>query len=103
MTDRTPTDGQLDYDEGVFIGYRAWERSGAAPAYPFGHGLGYTEWEYETLDATPDRCACGCATPARGPAARSSRSIWRPRDAAPGPGAPGALAGRLRRRRGGSR
>ena len=26
----------------------------AAPAYPFGHGLGYTDWEYESLDTTPD-------------------------------------------------
>ncbi|MCM2414321.1 glycoside hydrolase family 3 C-terminal domain-containing protein [Streptomyces sp. RKAG290] len=50
----TPTDGELHYDEGVFIGYRAWERTGTAPAYPFGHGLGYTTWTYETLTATED-------------------------------------------------
>ncbi|MEW1723204.1 glycoside hydrolase family 3 C-terminal domain-containing protein [Streptomyces sp. NPDC093109] len=50
----TPKDGELHYDEGLFIGYRAWERSGTAPAYPFGHGLGYTTWEYETLTATPE-------------------------------------------------
>ncbi|MFF1834286.1 glycoside hydrolase family 3 protein [Streptomyces sp. NPDC058231] len=50
----TPTDGLLRYDEGVFVGYRAWEKAGTAPAYPFGHGLGYTTWEYESLVATPD-------------------------------------------------
>ncbi|MFF9782531.1 beta-glucosidase [Streptomyces nigrescens] len=54
VTTVTPADGQLDYAEGVFIGYRAWQRSAAAPAYPFGHGLGYTDWEYESLDTTPD-------------------------------------------------
>ncbi|MFD5113411.1 glycoside hydrolase family 3 protein [Streptomyces sp. NPDC058391] len=48
----TPADGELHYTEGVFIGYRAWERAGASPAYPFGHGLGYTDWEYETIAAT---------------------------------------------------
>ena len=49
-----PSDGQLSYDEGVFIGYRAWERQeGAAPAYWFGHGLGYTDWAYEAVDFTP--------------------------------------------------
>lgn len=48
----TPADGELHYTEGVFIGYRAWERTGVAPAYPFGHGLGYTDWEYETIAAT---------------------------------------------------
>ncbi|MFE3592250.1 beta-glucosidase [Streptomyces niveus] len=55
VTDTTPADGELHYTEGVFIGYRAWERAGTTPAYPFGHGLGYTDWEYESLDATADR------------------------------------------------
>lgn len=50
VTQVTPVDGELAYSEGVFIGYRAWERSGATPAYAFGHGLGYTDWTYETLD-----------------------------------------------------
>jgi beta-glucosidase len=47
----TPQAGRLGYDEGVFIGYRAWERTGTAPRYPFGHGLGYTSWVYEQLTA----------------------------------------------------
>lgn len=40
-----PTLGALDYVEGVHVGYRAWLRDGATPAFPFGHGLGYTTWE----------------------------------------------------------
>lgn len=40
----TPVDGTLAYDEGVHIGHRGWLRAGAVPAYPFGHGLGYTSW-----------------------------------------------------------
>ncbi|MFI6701737.1 glycoside hydrolase family 3 protein [Streptomyces sp. NPDC050509] len=54
VTRTTPENGELPYTEGVFIGYRAWERAGATPAYPFGHGLGYTDWEYETIAATPE-------------------------------------------------
>lgn len=50
----TPTNGELPYNEGVFIGYRAWEKAGTTPAYAFGHGLGYTTWEYESVSATPD-------------------------------------------------
>ncbi|HEX5188790.1 MAG TPA: glycoside hydrolase family 3 C-terminal domain-containing protein [Streptosporangiaceae bacterium] len=46
----TPTSGVLSYEEGIFIGYRAWERSAAVPRYPFGHGSGYTTWEYERID-----------------------------------------------------
>jgi beta-glucosidase len=45
----TPVDGELRYDEGVFVGYRAWQRSATAPRFPFGHGLGYTSWDYEEL------------------------------------------------------
>jgi len=45
----TPHDGVLGYDEGIFIGYRAWERSATAPRYPFGHGSGYTSWQYENV------------------------------------------------------
>ena len=46
-----PVDGRLTYEEGLFIGYRAWQRrDGVAPAYWFGHGLGYTDWAYEGLE-----------------------------------------------------
>jgi beta-glucosidase len=53
VTSVTPEDGVLSYDEGVFIGYRAWERSSAAPAFWFGHGLGYTTWTYESAAFAP--------------------------------------------------
>ncbi|MGW8766161.1 beta-glucosidase [Streptomyces sp. NPDC055815] len=54
VTEVTPTDGELHYTEGVFIGYRAWDKAGAVPAYPFGHGLGYTTWTYDSLVAAPE-------------------------------------------------
>ncbi len=53
VTRVTPADGRLPYEEGLFVGYRGWERSGAAPAYPFGHGLGYTDWEYASMSVEP--------------------------------------------------
>ncbi|GLI27431.1 glycosyl hydrolase [Agromyces rhizosphaerae] len=34
-------DGGLEPTEGVDVGYRSYERAGVAPAYWFGHGLGY--------------------------------------------------------------
>jgi beta-glucosidase len=45
----TPANGVVSYDEGVFVGYRGWLRSGKAPLYAFGHGLGYTTWQYEEM------------------------------------------------------
>ena len=46
-----PADGALAYDEGIFIGHRAYDRAGRRPRYPFGHGRGYTRWEYTGLEA----------------------------------------------------
>ncbi|MFG2377740.1 beta-glucosidase [Streptomyces sp. NPDC048504] len=47
-----PIDGVLAYDEGLFIGYRGDGRTGSQPPrYAFGHGLGYTTWDYVSIDA----------------------------------------------------
>jgi beta-glucosidase len=46
-----PVDGVLRYDEGLFIGYRWYERENREPRYRFGHGLGYTTWEYLAVEA----------------------------------------------------
>jgi beta-glucosidase len=35
---------RLRYGEGVFLGQRGLDRLGLAPAFPLGHGLGYTRW-----------------------------------------------------------
>ncbi|NTW41790.1 MAG: beta-glucosidase, partial [Cellulomonadaceae bacterium] len=45
-----PVDGVIEYTDGVHVGYRGWERSGRTPAAPFGHGLGWTTWSYDTVD-----------------------------------------------------
>ncbi|WP_431219909.1 beta-glucosidase family protein [Leifsonia xyli] len=59
VLDVTPVDGVVRYDEGIHIGYRAWLRAGSTPAFPFGHGLGYTGWELS--DATTEGFAGGTA------------------------------------------
>ncbi|MFI8194206.1 glycoside hydrolase family 3 protein [Streptomyces sp. NPDC085946] len=53
-----PVGGRLPYAEGLHIGHRAWLRAGREPAYWFGHGLGYTTWEYAAVEA-PARVAAG--------------------------------------------
>jgi beta-glucosidase len=52
VLDTAPVDGVVRYTEGLHIGYRAWLRRDVTPAYPFGYGLGYTNWELSGLTVT---------------------------------------------------
>jgi len=54
VLDVTPTDGVLRYEEGIHVGYRAWLRADTAPAFPFGHGLGYTTWSWDAAERDGD-------------------------------------------------
>ncbi len=42
-------DGRVKYQEGVFIGYRYYDKKKMDVLFPFGHGLSYTEFVYSDL------------------------------------------------------
>lgn len=46
-------DCEIYYGEGVFIGYRYYEKLARPPLFYFGHGLSYTSFEYSNL-VVPD-------------------------------------------------
>ena len=50
--------GQVDYAEGIYVGYRHFDKAKIAPLFPFGYGLSYTTFRYGALKLSP---AFACA------------------------------------------
>jgi beta-glucosidase len=46
-------DGQVDYSEGIDVGYRWYDANNVTPLFPFGYGLSYTSFKYSGLRVTP--------------------------------------------------
>ncbi|GGF12592.1 glycoside hydrolase family 3 C-terminal domain-containing protein [Williamsia phyllosphaerae] len=42
------------YGEGIHVGYRGYDARGLEVAFPFGHGLSYTDFEYRDLSVASD-------------------------------------------------
>jgi beta-glucosidase len=64
------TGGEVQYSEGIDVGYRYYDANNETPLFPFGYGLSYTTFAYSHLSVTPRQVmnstsnpgtpACGC-------------------------------------------
>jgi beta-glucosidase len=62
-------DVNVDFSEGVNVGYRGYLASGTRPLFPFGYGLSYTSFKYQRLSLT------GLTARGRGGAARATVTL----------------------------
>jgi beta-glucosidase len=52
-------DKHVEYSEGIFVGYRGYDKNKVAPQFPFGFGLSYTTFGYSDLRIEPSEKSRG--------------------------------------------
>ncbi len=69
---------QVPYREGIYVGYRYFDAAGAEVAFPFGHGLSYTRFDYSDLQVVPvadEPCAFEASVTVRNMGERAGAEI----------------------------
>ncbi|QOV33154.1 glycoside hydrolase family 3 C-terminal domain-containing protein [Streptomyces ferrugineus] len=67
----TGKNGSLNFDEGIHVGYRWYDKTGQTPLFPFGYGLSYTSFRYTGLTVKPDSAGATVSVRVRNTGARA--------------------------------
>jgi beta-glucosidase len=57
------TGGEVQYSEGIDVGYRYYDANNETPLFPFGYGLSYTTFAYSHLSVSPRQVMNGTSNP----------------------------------------
>lgn len=73
--EKVPNKDFTRYEEGIYVGYRHFDKAGLEVSYPFGYGLSYTEFAFAELSARPDGDAVMVAVPVENTGSRPGKAV----------------------------
>ncbi len=69
--------GSVHYQEGLYVGYKYYDKKNMAVNFPFGHGLSYTNFNYKDLklDIDPDNDIVTCKVMIENSGSRAGKEV----------------------------
>ena len=64
-----------NYKEGIYVGYRHFDKANLDVAYPFGHGLSYTDFEYSSAAVTLEKDSIQISVQIQNTGKRSGKEV----------------------------
>ena len=64
-----------NYEEGIYVGYRHFDKADLDVAYPFGHGLSYTDFEYSSAAVTLEKDSIQISVQIQNTGKRSGKEV----------------------------